>query len=308
MIRLFATVVFACWAGIALGQGAAQESGRKTGASQGAAQKNKVRALSKQAFTEKVAQELATKFAGTKFSVAGELTIIRIERDGKESEVSLDNLYRDYTKLPADFSALVASFAAALAEGCSAGCGPLDRTRIVPIIKDRAWIEDNRQRLKKQAAELDFVFEDFNDELVVVYVQDSKHRMRYLMANEDLGIERGELRQLAVDNLARLLPNIEIRTNDRLSLISAGGNYEASLLLLDSFWHDGTINGEVKVNGDIVVAIPAKDILLVGGSKDRKSLSAMRDLAAKFAAEGSHPISDKLFVYRDGRFVKFGRK
>jgi hypothetical protein len=34
----------------------------------------------------------------------------------------------------------------------------------------------------------------------------------------------------------------------------------------------------------------------------------MRELAAKFSAEGSNPISDKLFVYRNGQFKKFGRK
>ena len=44
------------------------------------------------------------------------------------------------------------------------------------------------------------------------------------------------------------------------------------------------------------------------GSKNRKGLAALRELAAKFAAESSYPISDKLFVYRDGQFKKFGRK
>ena len=62
------------------------------------------------------------------------------------------------------------------------------------------------------------------------------------------------------------------------------------------------------MKGDIVVAVPTRDALLVTGSKNRKGLAALRELAAKFAAEGSNPISDKLFVYRDGRFKKFGRK
>ena len=78
----------------------------------------------------------------------------------------------------------------------------------------------------------------------------------------------------------------------------SGGTYEASLLLFDSIWTDG----QVKVNGDIVVAVPTRDVLLVTGSKNRKGLAALRKIATKFAAEGSDPISDKLFVYRDGRF------
>jgi len=301
MIRLTAIVLFACWACFAFAEGATRKDVQK-----GAAPNTTTQVLSRQAFTEKVAQELATTFPDAKFSVAGELAITRIEADGNNTEVSLENLYRDYSTAPGDLAELLRSFAAAIGEKCSAGCGgKVDRTRIAPVIKDRSWIEGNQRNLKKRQPHLDFVFEDLNDELVIVYVQDAEHRVRFLMSNEDLGVERSALRKLAVENLGRIRPKIEMHSlGNNLAMFDVGGTYEASLLLLDSIWTDG----QVKVNGDIVVAVPTRDALLVTGSKNRKGLSVLREVAAKLAAERSNPISDKLFVYRDGQFKKFGRK
>ena len=66
-------------------------------------------------------------------------------------------------------------------------------------------------------------------------------------------------------NLSRLLPKIEIRPgSDGVLLISAGGEFDASLLLADNLWS----GGQVKVDGDIVVAVPAKDVLIATGSNN----------------------------------------
>ena len=86
-------------------------------------------------------------------------------------------------------------------------------------------------------------------------------------------------------------------------MMTAGGDYEASLLLFDDIWR----GGKIKMNGDIVVAVPAKDVLLITGSNNRKGIAAVRELAAKYKAESRYEITDTLFVYRNGRFVKFGR-
>ena len=54
------------------------------------------------------------------------------------------------------------------------------------------------------------LFEEFNDELVILYAIDEANRMRYLMANETIGVERDKLRKLAIENLNRILPKIEM--------------------------------------------------------------------------------------------------
>jgi uncharacterized protein YtpQ (UPF0354 family) len=116
-------------------------------------------------------------------------------------------------------------------------------------------------------------------------------------------VARSELRALAIQNLVRVLPKIEMRQHDdAFALITVGGNYEASLLLLDDIW----TGDQITFPGDTVVAVPARDALLVTGSRSRKGLQAVRAMTAELV-KGPYRLTDTLFVYRNGRFVKFGR-
>ena len=115
---------------------------------------------------------------------------------------------------------------------------------------------------------------------------------------EEAKIERKDLRTIACENLKRLLPKIE-RHGDRGSyIITAGGNYEASLLVLDSIW----TGGQMDVKGDIVVAIPTRDLLLVTGSEDREGIAKVKQMVTKTYAEGTYRLTPKLFVFRNGKF------
>ena len=83
--------------------------------------------------------------------------------------------------------------------------------------------------------------------------------------------------------------------------VKAGGNYEASLLAVPDFWS----KGQFKVDGEIVVAIPARDHLLITGSRNAEGLAKLREVAARVAQDIPQRITDTLFVFRDGRFVEF---
>jgi uncharacterized protein YtpQ (UPF0354 family) len=259
------------------------------------------------AFTREVAQALVAALPATKVTVVRDLELRIQAPDGTQTTLALGNFYGDYVRDPARLGAIVETYVAALTAPkppSGAVPGKLDRTRIVPLIKDRQWLVDNHRGYKARGIDAEHLYEDFNSDLVVVYAEDSANRLRYLMTSEDLGIDRRELRKLAVANLGRVPPKIELRNHDdEYALIAAGGDYEASLLLLDDIW----TGGQIKVNGDIVVAVPSKDVLLVTGSRSRKGLAAVRKLAAEFAAQERYRLTETLFVYRKGRFVKFGR-
>jgi len=197
----------------------------------------------------------------------------------------------------------VATFSAIFSQSASKEAG-LDRTRIIPVIKDRQWLDELHNTLKAKGVAQQHLADRFNDELVIVYAQDDPNRMRYLTTQEDFGLSREELRSLAVANLKRVLPKIEMGRVGDVALMSAGGNYEASLLLIDDIWS----SGQIQVNGDIVVAIPTRDTLLVTGSRSRSGLKLVRELTAKFKAQGPYELTDTLFRYRDGRFTKFGSR
>jgi uncharacterized protein YtpQ (UPF0354 family) len=83
-------------------------------------------------------------------------------------------------------------------------------------------------------------------------------------------------------------------------MLTAGGDYEASLLLLDSIWS----GGEMELKGEMVVAIPTRDLLLVTGSKDPEGIEKVKRMV-KEASSGAYRLTQKLFVYRSGRFEEF---
>jgi uncharacterized protein YtpQ (UPF0354 family) len=94
---------------------------------------------------------------------------------------------------------------------------------------------------------------------------------------------------------------MERHGNNGFYMMSAGGYYEASLLLLDWIWRDV----RMVVKGDIVVAIPTRDVLLVTGSQDPEGLAKVKQIVADASNRGTYRLTSKLFVYRDGRFDEF---
>jgi uncharacterized protein YtpQ (UPF0354 family) len=259
--------------------------------------------LTPPAFTQEFARALARTRPSAKVSVAGDLKLTIKETDGLVRNIQLNNAYNEYKLDPQRFDDLVATFSAIFSQSASKEAG-LDRTRIIPVIKDRQWLDELHNTLKAKGVAQQHLADRFNDELVIVYAQDDPNRMRYLTTQEDFGLSREELRSLAVANLKRVLPKIEMGRVGDVALMSAGGNYEASLLLIDDIWS----SGQIQVNGDIVVAIPTRDTLLVTGSRSRSGLKLVRELTAKFKAQGPYELTDTLFRYRDGRFTKFGSR
>jgi uncharacterized protein YtpQ (UPF0354 family) len=254
-------------------------------------------------FTEEFARALARTRPSANVSVAGDLKLTIKETDGLVRNIQLNNAYNEYKLDPQRFDDLVATFSAIFSQSASKEAG-LDRTRIIPVIKDRQWLDELHNTLKAKGVAQQHLADRFNDELVIVYAQDDPNRMRYLTTQEDFGLSREELRSLAIANLKRVLPKIEMGRVGDVALMSAGGNYEASLLLIDDIWS----SGQIQVNGDIVVAIPTRDTLLVTGSRSRSGLKLVRELTAKFKAQGPYELTDTLFRYRDGRFTKFGSR
>lgn len=259
--------------------------------------------LTPPAFTQEFARALARTRPSANVSVAGDLKLTINETDGLVRNIQLNNAYNEYKLDPQRFDDLVATFSAIFSQSASKEAG-LDRTRIIPVIKDRQWLDELHNTLKAKGVAQQHLADRFNDELVIVYAQDDPNRMRYLTTQEDFGLSREELRSLAVANLKRVLPKIEMGRVGDVALMSAGGNYEASLLLIDEIWS----SGQIQVNGDIVVAIPTRDTLLVTGSRSRSGLKLVRELTAKFKAQGPYELTDTLFRYRDGRFTKFGSR
>jgi uncharacterized protein YtpQ (UPF0354 family) len=143
--------------------------------------------------------------------------------------------------------------------------------------------------------------EPYNEELTIFYVEEQSKSFRFLTTEDDVG-DRAKLHELALVNLRRLVPKIQMQPGeDGILFIEAGGAYEASLLPANRLW----LSGQIKVDGDIVAAVPIEQALLVTGSHNSAGLKRLRALAKAVVAAGPPALSSALFVYREGKFVRF---
>lgn len=259
--------------------------------------------LSPSQFTARFVKALTVASPATKVTVKGPLEL-QVEPQGRSSQsVFLDNAYRMYLQDPKTIEEVLKRYVASTLESQQYQ-DQIDRSRVIPIVKDRGWLVEIARSLQGRGlnSASENVFEEFADELVVVYAEDTPTSIRYLTGAslKESGLTQAELRPLAIQNLGRILPEVEIHKGALVSMITAGGNFEASLLALPDIWKDL----ERHVDGDIVVAIPARDLLLMTGSKTPGGIAKLRELAAKAYRDSSYQLTDTLFVRSKGKFLK----
>ena len=261
-------------------------------------------ALSKEAFTREYLTVLRAALPAHKVEIVEPLHLKITGPDGDTSSAFLDNAYTQYEGDPESRQEIIEQHVAARVEA-EAEPQPLNPAHIIPVIKDRAWLQSVKQSVAASGGKepFDQVVEDLNEVLVIVYAEDTPRNIRYFSA-EDLakaGVERAKLRALAVANLRRVLPEIELHEGPLVSMLTAGGTYEASLLLLEDLW----AGGKPKVEGDYVVAVPSRDVLLITGSRNQEGLAKLRELAEEIATTGSYALTSELFIRRNGAFRRY---
>lgn len=254
-------------------------------------------------FTEEVARRVRVAVPEIDVKVVGELELAIDMTDEGGNRAFLHNAYQMYQgESPKRRDDLIDRFVASFAEAAKG----LERSpeAIIPVVKDRAWLVEIETSMRQMGREgQDKVYEHLNDDLVVVYAIDTPSNIAYLSPEElvRLGVERDALRALAVRNLRGLLPGIEVQRGEMLNMITADGNYEASLLLFPDLWE----REREKLRGEPVAAVPARDLLLFADSADAEAVAQLRQLAAKMREEAAYSLTDRLFVLREGQWLPF---
>ena len=70
-------------------------------------------------------------------------------------------------------------------------------------------------------------------------------------------------------------------------MLTAGGNYEATLILLPEVWE----SIEEMVTGRVVVAVPGREVIFVADDTDPANLSALRRATSAALEKGDKPLS-----------------
>jgi uncharacterized protein YtpQ (UPF0354 family) len=266
--------------------------------------------LSPTEFTCFFAASLRLASPKTQIEVTGELELETGDGNNQQRKAFLDNAYSVYLSNPDARDEIIDGFVASHLDLINEGVSEqIDLKRVVPVVKDKAWVAGLAQSLAGHQKEGDSeipvpIHEALNSELDVVYAEDSPHNIRYLNQTnlEALALDVAALRARAVENLSSLLEDqVTVHGGEGVYLISVGGNYEASFLLFDEFWDSETL----EVDGDYVVAIPTRDLLLVTGSKHAEGIARVRHVAGEASNNAAYSLTPVLFIRAEGNFEVF---
>lgn len=116
-----------------------------------------------------------------------------------------------------------------------------------------------------------------------------------------LGLSHRIVRRHAEDNLDAMLDRVRLHGQPPALMLSFDG-LESSVLLADPFWD--SLEGSIP--GELVVGVPARDVVIVTGSESRPGLEkARRAVDRVFFAGDQHLLTRHLLVRRRGRWDVF---
>jgi uncharacterized protein YtpQ (UPF0354 family) len=150
----------------------------------------------------------------------------------------------------------------------------------------------------------DNVLDGYFGDLVVGYSQGPPFGER-LLTWEDLdrlGVSRRDLRRSAASALDRMLDEVRVHGRPPALMLSFDG-LESSLLLAESFWDELS----ESVPGDLVIGVPARDVVIITGTRSRAGLEkARRAVDRVFFAKGPNLLLPDLLVWGAGGWEPFG--
>lgn len=186
-----------------------------------------------------------------------------------------------------------------------ADSGPRDASMIIPVIKRREAPSDDDIILPPDHAVLD---DELVGELLILYAFDLPGHFQYVSEHDcqTLGLDPAGLRNLSARNLTQRRSKPEIlRPNGPAVMLRVDGDLEASLLLVDHLWPQ-LARG---IPGELVVAVPSRDVLAVSGTGIPRGVETLRYAARRAwerpAANPKRLLTRSLLVRRDNSWIVF---
>ncbi len=129
----------------------------------------------------------------------------------------------------------------------------------------------------------------FMADLIILYAFDLDTHFQ-LVAQRDiqrLGVSETELHERALINLRALNLEVRMHGGSPVFVFTAGGNYEATLVFLPEIWEYVA----TKVPGNIIISIPARDIILATGDLAQENLGELRRSTSQALERSDKPLS-----------------
>jgi hypothetical protein len=173
-----------------------------------------------------------------------------------------------------------------------------ERERVVAQVKHRAAVE---QVVELYGADGP-VTEPLAGDAVLLYALDLPNGIMPLRESQrlSLGLAREALRGLAAENLLALHDVVRVSgyPGHTHLMVTCGGNYEASMLLVPELWAEI----DPVLQGDRVVAIPNRDLLLIGDGANPALVEQVAGFAKEMNEKGAYPVVPHLLTWREDRW------
>ncbi len=155
----------------------------------------------------------------------------------------------------------------------------------LPDAKADVVLDDDRE----------LIITNLNNGLLVAYLVDEGDRFEYVQRCHltGAGIDQAQLHQIAVGSLSNMFAErgANLRKAGAAFAVIFDGNFEASLILLDSLWDNELAH--LAPNG-FVAAIPARDILAFCDAASEAGIAELRRIIERVEG-GSHPLKPVLY-------------
>lgn len=247
-------------------------------------------------FTRLVAEEIRKRNPEAKVTVEETLSI-SVKADDGEYSCYLDNAWRECRDTPLLRENIVNRQLETLRNTTEIDTeAPIEIEKVVPVIKDKLWIDETIKR-GLQVHHVAVVGDVFT-----VFAEDHPTQLRYLSEEDiqSLAMSSEQLQAHAINNLRKLLPKVERHGEGPTYMLTAGGTFEASLLLVPEIWE----SQEPSVSGRVVIGIPARDLILFTGENETSAIVQMREKVKEIHQSGNYLISKTLLMLNDdGKWI-----
>ncbi|MEQ1773328.1 MAG: DUF1444 family protein [Burkholderiales bacterium] len=146
------------------------------------------------------------------------------------------------------------------------------------------------------------LIDTFVGDLDIRYAFDADSGFRYMTERDlkTLKLARDQLLALAIANQRRLYPKLTVeRPTSFVGLFANGGELEPSKMLDFDFWE----KEKSRFGGEIVCAVPARDVCWFTGLKPADNVSNLRANTERAHKEaGERAISKLMFLWRNKRW------
>jgi uncharacterized protein YtpQ (UPF0354 family) len=229
-----------------------------------------------------------------------------------EATISLDNLKLACQSDPPACPAMTDNFSEKIVSSLKAAQGPaeLKPEMIRAVLKNQEYMDGLKevynQSPPEKRADNKVVSRKFMAGLHIVYVVDSPGSMRQLSVGDmqDMKLTPEKVHALALANMERALgdiPKADAPELPGLFVVTAGDSYEAARFLLHKKWEK--IAKEVE--GDLIVAIPTRDLVFFTGSADENRVRILFEMAKRVVEREPYSLTDKLFKWTPEGWVEF---